>query len=191
MLRTPPPAAQVGVPLGTPNPPQWRAELNPTKFVKDYEYWCVASNLQDENVLAAKFAFSFAAFPQLMETVQGFYMNECQTWHDMKQKCIELLRECSSVTYGDYDSAHAIFMDVDTFQKYNEPIVIFEKRWQQYYNDYALARQANQLAPMNAVEQLIEFKSRLIPEMQNVVMKKKEFINTVADATREIKKREQ
>ena len=78
-------------PHGTPDPPQWDSSKNPTQFLADYDFWCTASGLYDVNVSAAKFAFCFMNQPTLREAVQDLYLST-NTWAQMKQQCIDLLR---------------------------------------------------------------------------------------------------
>ena len=177
-------------PHGTPDPPQWDSSKNPTQFLADYDFWCTASGLYDVNVSAAKFAFCFMNQPTLREAVQDLYHNTA-TWTQMKQLCIDLLRECCDHSDGDYDSALADFKSPNTYQKYNEAITLYSRRWQKHYNIFAKARQTHGLAAWNEREKLINFRDRLVSEMQTLLFKKKGSVNTIADAIAIIREREQ
>ena len=178
----------MGTPASTPAPPQWSAHLRPAKFLQDYEFWCTASNLYDEDVIAAKFAFCFPE--EMREAVIRSY-NRQQTWAAMKQECLQILEECSTVTAGDYSSARRLFDSTDTFQKYQESITLFKMRWDQILTEYAQARQAHGLTPWSPRDELIEFQRRILPNMQSHLLKHLNAVQNVTDAVRIIRAREQ
>ena len=182
--------ANYHIPHGTPNPPQWNPNTTPEEFLEDYDYWCVASRLQDEDVLAAKFAYSFMGDTTLRRAVQSIYKST-QTWAEMRRQCLQLLRECSNNSDGDYESSLASFESQDNYQKYNETITMFSRRWAQAYDLFARARATHGLAAWNNTEQLLEFRKRLVSEMHNLVLKKKGQIRNIATAVRVIREREQ
>ena len=156
--------------------------------MQDYEFWCTASNLHDENVIAAKFAFCFTG--DLREAVIRSYNNQ-QTWAAMKQECLQLLEECSTVTAGDYSSARTLFDGTDTYQKYEESISMFKMRWDQIVGEYTQARQTHGLAPYGPRDELIEFQRRILPNMHSHLLKHRNSVNSVGDAVRVIRTREQ
>ena len=162
-------------PHGTPLPPQWSPDFVPEEFLDEYDYWCVSACLDDENVLAAKFAYSFMDDATLRKAVQGIYRST-QTWAQMRAQCLQLLRECSNNSDGDYESALVSFEGPDNYQKYGEKITMFARRWAQAYDLFAKARATHGLAAWNTAEQLLEFKKRLVAEMHNLVLKKKHQI---------------
>ncbi len=176
-------------PVGTPDPPQWDPSFNPVTFLADYDYWCTASGLYDENVLAAKFAYSFIHQTTLRRAIQAIYDNT-QTWADMKRQCIELLREVCNQPDNDYESALTVFESPSSYQKYDEPIALYVRRWNDIYTAFARARAADGLAPFNDREQLLHFRSRLTQEMQTLCLKKKASIRNIQDAVALIKGRE-
>ena len=177
-------------PHGTPNPPQWSPEFVPEEFLDEYDYWCVSACIDDENVLAAKFAYSFMDDATLRKAVQGIYRST-HTWAQMRAQCLVLLRENSHNSDGDYESALNSFEGKDNYQKYGEKITMFARRWAQAYDLFAKARATHGLAAWNAAEQLLEFKKRLVAEMHNLVLKKKHQIWDIDSAVRVIKEREQ
>lgn len=181
-------AAQIH-PVGTPDPPQWDPSFNPVTFLADYDYWCTASGLYDENVLAAKFAYSFIHQTTLRRAIQTIY-NNTYTWADMKRQCIELLREVCEQPGDDYESALSVFNDSSSYQKYDEPIALYARRWNDIYTVFARARATNGLAPFNDTEQLLHFRNRLTQEMQTLCLKRKAQIHNIQDAVAIIKGRE-
>ena len=176
-------------PVGTPDPPQWDPSFNPVTFLADYDYWCTASGLNDENVLAAKFAYSFMGQTTLRRAIQTIYDNT-QTWTQMKRQCIELLREVCNQPDNDYESALTVFESPSSYQKYDEPIALYARRWNDIYTAFARARAAEGLAPFNTREQLLHFRARLTQEMQTLCLKKKATIRNIQDAVALIKGRE-
>ena len=177
-----------GTPASTPAPPRWSANLKPAKFITDYEFWCTASNLYDEDVISAKFAFCFT--DDLREAVMTSYKSQ-PTWAAMKQECLQLLKECSTVTTGDYSSARALFDGTDTYQKYQESVSMFRMRWNQILADFTAARQTHGLTPWSPKDELIEFYRRILPSMHSHCLKHRNSIHCVADAVEVIREREQ